>query len=191
MPRYFAAALRLANEVVDRFRAPDGVYYDTANDAEQLIVRPRTVDDNPVTAGQSAAAVAFTRLHALTGDAVWESRAVEILTPLAPAVPRAPLALAGLAAALELWLGPVREVAVVGGALDERLQRLVAAAAGRFQPLRVLAWGEVDGVPLLQDRPLVDGRPAAYVCERFVCQAPTTDPDALAAALAPRAPTPT
>jgi hypothetical protein len=40
-------------------------------------------------------------------------------------------------------------------------------------------------VPLLRDRPLVDGRPTAYVCRGFVCDRPVTDPAALAALLTP------
>jgi uncharacterized protein YyaL (SSP411 family) len=38
-------------------------------------------------------------------------------------------------------------------------------------------------VPLLAGRPLVDGRPTAYVCRHFVCTAPTTDAEVLAASL--------
>jgi uncharacterized protein YyaL (SSP411 family) len=54
----------------------------------------------------------------------------------------------------------------------------------RFDPLRVLAWGPSGDVPLLDDRPLVGGLPAAYVCRGFVCAAPVTEPDALEGALA-------
>jgi uncharacterized protein len=185
-PRYFTAALELAHDIVARFRAEDGVYYDTAADAEQLIVRPRSVDDNPVTAGQSAAAAAFVRLSALSGDHSWHDHAADIIKPLATAVARVPLALAGLGAALELWLGPLREIAVAGDPRDAGTRELVSAVWSRFRPLRVLAWGPPDGVPLLHDRPLVDGRPAAYVCEQFVCAAPVIDTTALSAALEPR-----
>jgi len=182
-PRYFAAALRLARDVVERFREPDGRYYDTSRDAERLIVRPRTVDDNPVTAGQSAAAAAFVRIAAFTGDERWRDRAAEIVTPLAALLPRAPVAFAGLSRALELWVGPVKEIAIAGDVRGGDTRALAAAVTTRFDPLRVLAWGQPDGVPLLQDRPLVAGRAAAYVCERFVCAAPVSDADELAAAL--------
>ena len=144
--RFFDAAQRLCAQVVERFRGDDGTYYDTAADAPQLIVRPRSVDDNPVTAGQSSAASAFIRLHAFTGDAVWRERALEIITPLAAAVAQAPLALGGLAAAMEFALSPVREIAIAGDATDSSTRALLDTVWRRFDPLRVLAWGPADGV---------------------------------------------
>jgi len=177
--RFFEAAQRLCVQTVDRFRGDDGTYYDTSADAPQLIVRPRSIDDSPVTSGQSAAASAFARLHAFTGDAVWRDRALEIITPLAGAVAQAPLALCGLAAAMEFALSPVREIAIAGDASDASTRALLDAVWSRFDPLRVLAWGPADGVPLLRDRPARDGLPAAYVCRDFVCDAPVTDADSL------------
>ncbi len=182
-PRFFDAALELAGQVVDRHR-DDGVYYDTAKDAEPLIVRPRTLEDNPVTSGQAASASAFLRLHRLTGEQAWLDRATEIVRPLSAAVARAPLALSGLACAMELAVEPVREVAVVGDSADARTRELVDTVLRRFDPLRVLAWGPRAAVPLLADRGEVEGRPAAYVCEHFACRAPVTEPEGLAALLA-------
>jgi uncharacterized protein YyaL (SSP411 family) len=43
-----------------------------------------------------------------------------------------------------------------------------------------------DEFPLLADRPLVSGEPAAYVCRDFTCDAPTTDPQRLRTALTVR-----
>jgi len=177
--RFFDAAQRLCTQVVERFRGDDGTYYDTAADAPGLIVRPRSIDDNPVTAGQSAAASAFARLHAFTGDSTWRDRGLEIITPLSSAVAQAPLALGGLAAAMEFALSPVREIAIAGEASDSSTRALLDAVWRRFDPLRVLAWGPADGVPLLRDRPARDGRAAAYVCRGFVCDAPVTDAEAL------------
>ena len=73
----------------------------------------------------------------------------------------------------------MREVALVGPDL-EPLERVVRST---FRPHLVLAGGEPDGVPLLDGREPVDGRAAAYVCERFACQRPVTEPDELAALL--------
>jgi uncharacterized protein YyaL (SSP411 family) len=76
-----------------------------------------------------------------------------------------------LLCALDLHFSPPREIAVVG-ASDE----LRAAALTGFQPNTVFAFSDepTDDVPLLAGKGLVDGKPAAYVCERFACQAPVT-----------------
>ncbi len=178
-PRYFTHALALCERIVVQHRDADGEYYDTAGDAEPLIVRPRTIDDNPASAGQSVAANLFFRVHAFTGDDRWRERAMEIVGPLATVVGRAPLAVAALAAAIELGIGPIREVAIVGDPSDPRTRSLLEVLHRWFDPLRVLAWGPAGDVPLLDGRTLVEGLPAAYVCRGFVCEAPVTDTIAL------------
>ena len=104
---------------------------------------------------------------------------MEILRPLAAAVARVPLALSGLAAAMELTVEPVREVAVIGDENADATRAMIGVVLRRFDPLRVLAWGRPDGVPLMQDRPAVAGAPTAYVCRDFVCDTPVTDVAAL------------
>jgi uncharacterized protein len=178
-PRYFTAALALCERIVLQHRDSDGTYFDTAADSPPLIVRPRTIDDNPVSAGQSVAATLFSRMHAFTGDARWREHATEIVAPLVTVVGRAPLAVAGLAAAMELLVGPMREVAVAGDPSGADTHELVAVVRRRFDPLRVLAWGQAGDVPLLDDRPMVDGKATAYVCRGFVCKAPVSDASAL------------
>ncbi len=173
--RYFSAALGLCERIVQQYRDEAGAYYDTAADAEPLIVRPRTIDDNPVSAGQSVAATLFCRMHAFTGEDRWREHATEIVAPLASVVGRAPLAVAGLGAAMELVVGPMREIAIAGDPADPVTRSLLGLAQGLFDPRTVLAWGAPGDVPLLEGKPLVQGSPAAYVCHGFVCKAPVTD----------------
>ncbi|MBV8527531.1 MAG: thioredoxin domain-containing protein [Candidatus Dormibacteraeota bacterium] len=178
-PRHYADALQLGEQIIARYRDSDGSYYDTASDGEALLVRPRTIDDNPVSAGQSGAAEAFLRIAAISGDERWRGHAMEIIAPLAQAIPRAPLAFGSLAAAAEFALGPIREIAIAGERTAADTGALVDTVWHRFDPLRVLAWGESDGVPLLEDRPRRGGAATAYVCHRFVCEAPVTEVAAL------------
>ncbi len=178
-PRYFTAALALCERIVLQHRDSDGTYFDTAADSPPLIVRPRTIDDNPVSAGQSVAATLFSRMHGFTGDDRWRDYATEIVAPLVTVVGRAPLAVAGLAAAMELLVGPMREVAIAGDPSGADTHELVAVVRRRFDPLRVLAWGPPGGIPLLDDRPAVGGKATAYVCRGFVCKAPVSDAGAL------------
>ena len=178
---YLAAARELVDDALRRFE-DGGVLYDTASDAEPLLVRPRTIDDNPIPAGQSVLASALLRLAALTGQNRFRESADMIMGPLAGVVARSPLAVSAMACAIDRAQTPSREVAISGPVDDERTRRLVDTVHATWSPNIVLAWGDAD-VELLADRPLVDGRPAAYVCENFACQRPVTEPEELAALL--------
>jgi uncharacterized protein YyaL (SSP411 family) len=179
-PRWFAEARALADRTLELFADEErGGFFDTARDHEQLIARRKSLEDNPIPSGSSSMAFGLLRLAALTGDHVYEQRAVDVLRLLSQVAVRFPQAFAHLLQALDFHLSPVKEVAIVGPG-REPLERTVRS---RFRPHLVLAGGEPDGVPLLQDREPVDGRAAAYVCERFACQRPVTQPEELEALL--------
>ncbi|MFI8105493.1 thioredoxin domain-containing protein [Streptomyces sp. NPDC086023] len=172
----------LADLILDQFTAEDGTLYDTAHDAEQLIRRPQDPTDNAAPAGWTAAAGALLSYAAHTGSEAHRTAAERALGVVHALGPRAPRFIGwGLAVAEALLDGP-REVAVVGPAEDAALHRLHRTALLGTAPGAVVAVGEPGGdeFPLLADRPLVGGRPAAYVCRHFVCAAPTGDDRALA-----------
>jgi uncharacterized protein len=181
-PRWFGEAERLAGELVERFGDPEyGGFYSTADDGETLVARRKELDDTPIPAGASAAAFGLLRLARLTGESRWEDAALGVLRLVHTIAVQHPTAFGHVLQALAFPLAPVREVAIVGeGAAP--LERVVR---GAYRPHVVLAGGRPDGVPLLEGREPVDGRAAAYVCERFACQRPVTEPDALAALLEP------
>jgi uncharacterized protein len=182
LPTYLASASLLVDDALVRF-SEGGVLYDTASDAPPLLVRPRTIDDNPVPAGQSALASALLRLAALRGNAALRERALEIIGPMAALVARSPLGVSSLACVIDRALAPSREIAISGRGDDASTRALLRVVQRTWMPDGVLAWGNPDGVELLSDRPLVDGSAAAYVCENFACKLPLTDPLQLATQL--------
>lgn len=180
----------LVDHVLTRFRdAESGALYDTASDAERLIRRPQDPTDNATPSGWTAAAGALLGYAAHTGSEPHRTaaeRALGVVKALGPRVPR--FIGWGLAVAEAVLDGP-REVAVVGhGADDPATAELHRTALLGTAPGAVVALGTggSDEFPLLADRPLVDGAPAAYVCRNFTCDAPTTDPARLRAALGGR-----
>jgi uncharacterized protein YyaL (SSP411 family) len=189
--RWLREARRLAGAMVELFADPGGDgFFQTGRDAEQLVVRPRELFDNAVPAGSSVAAEVLQRLGRLTGDQDWEQAGLAALRPVLGVLGRAPTGFGHALGAADFALARVREVAIVGqpGAADT--DALLAEVWGTYQPNRVLAaaapgdaaaQGEV---PLLADRPALEGRATAYVCEHFVCQRPVTEPAELAAQLA-------
>jgi uncharacterized protein len=189
--RWLREARRLAEAMVELFAAPDGDgFYQTGRDAEQLVVRPRELFDNAVPAGSSVAADVLQRLGRLTGTPDWEQAGLSGLRPVLGVIDRAPTGFGHALGAADFALSRVREVAVVGPREADDTKALLARVWATYQPNRVIAAAAPDDrtaqaeVPLLADRPLLEDRPTAYVCEHFVCQLPVTDPDALAAQLA-------
>ncbi|MFD9565956.1 thioredoxin domain-containing protein [Streptomyces sp. NPDC059994] len=171
----------LLDIVLDQFTGGGGVLYDTAHDAEQLIRRPQDPTDSATPSGWTAAAGALLSYAAHTGSSAHRAAAEGALGVVKALGPRAPRFIGwGLATAEALLDGP-REVAVVGPPGGE-LHR--AALLGRA-PGAVVAVGDPAGAefPLLAERPLVDGGPAAYVCRHFTCEAPVTSAEALGQAL--------
>jgi uncharacterized protein YyaL (SSP411 family) len=172
-PRWFHAARETADAMIARFADDErGGFFSTPSDGERLVARRKELEDTPIPAGQSSAALGLLRLAALTGEHEYERRAVDTLRLAHELAPQHPHAFGHLLQAIDFSLSPVREVALVGDDVAA-LERVVRS---EFRPHVVLAGGEPDGVPLLADRPTVDGRATAYVCERFACQAPVTDP---------------
>jgi hypothetical protein len=98
-----------------------------------------------------------------------------VLRLVRDAVGRAPSAFGWALCALDLHFSPPRELAIVGGPGSD----VARAALSGFDPDTVVAFGPAEGVPLLEGKALVAGRPAVYVCERFACRAPATDPSGL------------
>ncbi len=176
-PRWFTAARELADTMIARFADEEnGGFFETSDDHEQLVARRKDLEDHPIPSGNSSAAYGLLRLGALTGEHQYERRAESALRLLHQIAAKHPQAFAHLLQALDFRLAPVREVALVGPG-REPLERVLRSG---FRPHLVLAGGEPDGVPLLEGRTAVDGRAAAYVCERFACRAPVTDPEELA-----------
>jgi uncharacterized protein YyaL (SSP411 family) len=179
--RWFGAARELADTMIERFADDErGGFFETSTDHERLVARRKDLEDNPIPAGNSSAAYGLLRLGALTGEHEYEARAVGILRLLHPIAVQHPQAFAHLLQALDFHFATVQEVAIVGPDTAE-LERVVRSA---FRPHLVLAGGAADGVPLLEGREPVDGRAAAYVCERFACKAPVTEPEELERLLA-------
>ncbi len=179
----------LLDVVLETFRDDaTGGFFDTAVDAEALVLRPQDPTDNASPSGWSAASSALLTYAALTGSPRHRVAAEESLAPLVElGRSHARFAGHGLAAA-EAWLDGPREVAVVGVDGDPVRAALCRAAALGTAPGAVVVMGEPGSThPLLAGRGLVGGAAAAYVCRHFVCDAPDGDPLRLADALGARA----
>ncbi len=166
----------LLDRVVDHFADPAGGFFDTADDAEALVVRPKDVSDNAYPSGTSAAVTALISFAAITGDHRYRAAAESGLASAASVAAQVPR-FAGwtLAAAEAVIAGPL-EIAVVGTDRTE----LHRAALGLASPGAVVVAGDAGmSIPLFEHRDTVDGKTAAYVCRGFVCEQPVTSVEGL------------
>ncbi len=183
--RWLDWAGELLDIVLAHFGDGSGGFYDTADDAERLVRRPRDPTDNATPSGASAAAGALLTYAALTGSESHRAAATAALATFAPLLPRF-TRFAGWAAAVgEAVLAGPAEVAVVGPSGPDRdvLESVARRAPAGSVVVAVGSPARQAWTPLLAGRPLVDGRAAAYVCRGFVCERPVTSADELAAAL--------
>ena len=163
--------------------AMGGGYFFTADDAEALIVRTKTANDNATPAGNGLLAMASARLWLLTGDAAWRARAEGIVAAFAGEVERNFFPLGTLLNANEILQRGV-QVVIAGDPADTAARALADAAWASPDPNRVIQFVP-NGATLPADHPaagkgMVDGTPAAYVCVGATCSLPVTDAAALA-----------
>jgi uncharacterized protein len=171
--RWLLEARRLALLAVELFAdGEQGGFFLSPADGDARVPRTKDLQDTPIPSGNSMLASVLLRLSRIWGDDELERRAVSVFRLAEPALRRAPGFFAWMLCAIDLWLSPPRELAIVGE-VDAPVAR---AALAPFQPNAVVAVGPSDEVPLLAGKGHVDGRAAVYVCERFVCQLPVTDP---------------
>jgi uncharacterized protein YyaL (SSP411 family) len=185
--RWYTTARELADTILAHFGDPAGGFFDTADDHEALVTRPKDPQDNATPAGGSMATLVLLRLAALTGESRYGEAATRGIATVTSFLGRYPTGFANWLRAASLTVGGIVELAVVGNPDDPATQALLDVARSGARPDLVVAVAADPGasvIPLLADRVMIDGRPAAYVCRKFACRLPVTDPDALAGQLA-------
>jgi hypothetical protein len=174
--RWLEESRRLAVLAVELFADDErGGFFLAPGDGERLVARKKDLFDHPVPSGNSMLAFVLLRLARIYGDDELEQRAAGVLRLLGPSLGQAPTELAFALCALDLYLSTPKELAILGPPESE----VARAALEPFDPNAVIAFGPAEGVPLLEGKDYVDGKPAVYVCERFACRAPATEAAAL------------
>ena len=187
--RWLEAAAALAQTILVEFRDANGAgFFQVSADHEKLVVRRKDFIDSAIPSGNSLTAELFLRLAVLLGDETAEYRghAEEILRLMADGMGEQPLAFGRLLCALDLYLNPGQEIAIVGDPAAADTRALLAEVRRDYLPnsfLALVAPGDTAAselIPLLVDRGQITGRATAYVCRNFVCSLPVTEPEALA-----------
>ena len=176
---YFREARRLADHMIAEFWDDEsGGFYFTSNDHEELIVRNKDYYDNATPSGNSVAADVFLKLARISGDDRYERFGVSVLKMAAGKIRQYPQGFGRALSALEFYLSEKKEIVIIGSKDDGITKRVFE----RYLPNAVIVISNEPSesdLPLLQNRGPVDGKPAAYVCENYVCARPVTTPEEL------------
>ena len=189
--RWLDEAVTLADSMIELFWDEGiGGFYDTGSDHETLVVRPRDVFDNAQPCGGSVASDVLLRLAVFTGNNDYSAKATVPLRSLHQAMSQSPGGTGHWLSALDFYVSPPKEIAVIGPRDDPTTQALLDAVFHRFLPNKVVMGVETPlipaddnseaDIPLLAGRGMVGGLPSAYVCQNYACQLPVTDPAGLA-----------
>ncbi len=176
--RWFVWAQELADQMLAHFSDEAGGFYDTADDHEQLIYRPKDVQDNATPSGNSVAATVLLQLGLYTGEGRYAQAAEQAIAAMVEVMGQYPTGFGQWLNGATLLLNEMREVAIVGEATAADTQALLAEVWEGYRPYQVVAVGDGAGsaVPLLANRPQLEvGKATAYVCKNFACQRPTME----------------
>ena len=186
-PRWFVVAQELAETMLEHFADSEGTLYDTSDDHETLITRPRDLQDNATPSGNAMAITALLKLAGFTNDLRYVDIAHRVLAQMQPMIAQYPLGFGQWLQALTYALSKPREIAIVGDPGSADTRAWLDVVGDGYRPFQVVALGSpttlLPTVSLLQDRGLVNGKPAAYICRNFACQTPVTEAEGLRAQL--------
>jgi uncharacterized protein YyaL (SSP411 family) len=177
--RWFVTARKLADYVLEHFSASEGGFFDTSDQHEPLIVRPRNLQDNATPSGNALVARGLIRLAAYTGDSRYDEAARRTLRLLTEALRQYPQAFGESLNAVDMLVVEQDEVAIVGDPADEVTSALLGVVREPYRPnvITALAKTDVAGeheIPLLSYRTMRDSKPTVYVCRNFACKMPVT-----------------
>ena len=187
--RWYTEAQKLGEEMVAHFSDPAGGFFDTRDDHEALLLRPKDLQDNATPSGNALAATALLQLAAYELNTQWHDRAEAMLAALAPNMARYPTGFAQWLCACDLAIGPSREVAILGERNHPETQQLIDALWQSYRPRTLSAHSPYPAPAaapeILKNRPLQNIRPTAYVCQGYTCKNPVNTPAEMLAHLNP------
>ncbi|MDP6713811.1 MAG: thioredoxin domain-containing protein, partial [SAR202 cluster bacterium] len=179
-PRWLEQADVLAQSMVELFWDPaTSQFFDTGRDHESLIVRPRDPSDNAMPSGISMAVEVLLKLSVITDNRDYQTKAVDSLRPAREMMARFPTAAGHWLTALDFSLSTPKEIAIVGEPQADATMELARVVFASFIPNHVLVSIDPQDslnlrYPLIADRPMLDNKPTAYLCENYACNLPVT-----------------
>ncbi len=172
-----------------------GGYFMTSDDHEKLLAREKPSYDGAEPSGNSVQVLNLLRISELTTEDAYRQRAERALGTFGAILTSSPSALSEMLLAVDFFVEVPKEIVLVTPSDRSAAEPLLAKLRSVFLPNHVLVvvaeGSEVTAlqrlVPLVEGRIAQRGKPTAYVCERGICELPTTDPEVFAKLLGTKA----
>jgi uncharacterized protein len=188
--KYFQEARRLADVMIEQFwDETDSGFYFTSADHEELLTRTKDYFDNAIPSGNSVAALVLMKLHLLTQEPEYQRCAISVLRAVRQVASRYPSAFGYALGAIDFYLSEPKEIALVGDTDSHEMRLFIEEIYSRPLPNKVVVAAHpedqrsIEEIRLLAGRPMVEGKPTAYVCRNYTCLAPATSAEELASRL--------
>jgi uncharacterized protein YyaL (SSP411 family) len=177
-------------ETQDRlfFDEKNGGYFSTSGKDQSVFLRMKDDNDGAEPAASSVAALNLLRLAQFRDDNTMAERARKTIDAFAITLSHFPSAMPQILVALDYSLSKPRQIVIAGKKDAPETQALFKAVHSHFLPKTILLLADGgEGQKFLGEKneairamSIVEGKPAAYVCENFTCKAPVTEPKQLA-----------
>jgi uncharacterized protein YyaL (SSP411 family) len=173
---WFVEARELCDEMISIFSDPAGGFFDTPNDGQPLLFRPKEIQDNATPSGNAMACEALLKLADYTGSEDYRMLAEKGLQLAGDAALHYPTAFGRWLSAADYALDNIKQIAILYESGDEKAKSFLEAISAKFRSNSITAasvYPPPEEAPeILMGRPLIDGKVTAYVCENFICKLP-------------------
>ncbi|MGD8850450.1 MAG: thioredoxin domain-containing protein [Anaerolineales bacterium] len=175
-PLWFHETEAITAEILKHYQDPDGGFFDSHEDQHDLIARPKSIQDTPLPSGNSLTVQLLLRLYSFTGNDQYAAPAERAVRGMQSIASQHPTAFAGWLSSLQYAISPRLQVALIGNPEDAQFTPFEQALDDRYLPFLIRAAGTPDSEPsppILLDRPQIDEKVTAYLCQGFICHKPT------------------
>ncbi len=178
-PHWFQKARSLTDIILNHFADKEnGGFFDTADDHEQLVTRPKSLQDNATPCGNSVAVRVLLLMGVYTGQAKYEEPALNTLSALQGLMSQYPGAFTYWLGGIEFILANPKEVAIIGQSDSPETKQMLDLLFESYRPHQVVAFTNENNTTnhpeLIEGRLAKEGKTTAYVCQNFTCKQPVT-----------------
>lgn len=176
--QWYNQACTLTTEMIVQFSDPAGGFFDTPDQAETVLLRPKEIQDNATPSGNALAVEALLKMAAFSENEAWLQLAEKSLALVAGTCSDYPTAFSRWLSVADSYVNKTRQIVIIGNPTGIDSKSFLQEISKNYRPNTITAASShpiQKGSPqLLSDRPMIAEKTTIYICEGFVCKKPLT-----------------